>query len=815
MCGIAGKLYFDPNRQVRRDLILNMNRALARRGPDDEGVWIKGNIGLGHRRLAIIDPSPSGRQPMSDSEGKIWIVFNGEIYNFLELRRELEKDGVRFRSKTDTEAIIYLYKKHGVDCLKYLRGMFAFAIWDDDKKHLFLARDRVGKKPLKFFHGPDFFVFASELKAILKDPQVRGEPDFEAIHHYLTFQYAPAPLTGFRGIRKLPAGHYLLLKLTEERGYQTEKRGIENTELLYENLTYKIRGALFEVWKQLGPVFKESIYQKSLEKEFLKRGISYESQKEIPIHYNKEKIGTYRPDFIIDNKIILELKKINFLTKNEVSQIKYYLKGSDYKLALLANFGGKKLQIERYIYDENSRVNPSDIRVIPSIEIKRYWRLDYSEKWDLSEKEWGEKIMAKLEESVKLRMISDVPLGAFLSGGVDSSAIVGLMAKVSSRPVKTFTVGFEEQSHDETPYARRVAELFKTEHTELVAKPDAVEILPELARQYEEPYADSSALPSWYLAKLTKKYVTVALNGDGGDENFGGYVRYNACKIFYEFHRLPKTLRKKLLPKIVGILAKLFYYGPRKEKLLRFAKEIGQDPEKSYLELVSYFNSEQKSRLWTEEFPARGGSASGGKNRLAETDSFKILEPKFQEAEKFDWLDKVFYADFNTYLPDDLLVKMDIATMSHGLESRSPLLDHEFLELTAKIPAYLKINGFSRISDGFSLKKISAPFRLISALFRQNENKYIFKKALAGFLPAEILRRPKKGFGAPLERWFKNELKNYLKSVLLSRKARVRGLFKKEEIERLIEEHGRGKTNYAHHLWALLALEHWFRQYFD
>lgn len=657
MCGIAGKLYFDPDRQVERDLILNMTKTLKHRGPDDEGIWIGGNIGLGHRRLSIIDLSSAGHQPMSDSEKKIWITYNGEIYNFLELRRELEKDGVRFRSRTDTETIIYLYKKYGVDCLKYLRGMFAFAIWDDEKKQLFLARDRVGKKPLKFFHGPDFFVFASELKAILKDPKVPKEPDFEAVHHYLTFQYAPTPLTGFRGIQKLPPGH----------------------------------------------------------------------------------------------------------------------------LAIIGQDG--------------------------SCFIKRYWRLDYSEKWDLSEKEWREKIMAKLEESVKLRMISDVPLGAFLSGGIDSSAIVGLMAKISPRPVKTFTIGFKEQSHNEIPYARKIAKLFKTEHTELVAKPNAVEVLPELAKQYEEPYADSSALPSWYLAALTKKYVTVALNGDGGDENFGGYTRYNAYKLFYKFHYLSKGLGKKFLPKIVEIMVKSFYYSPRKEKLLRFVNKLGQDPRRSYLELVSYFNSEQKNRLWTEKF----------KNRFGRTDSFGILEPKFQETKSWDYLDQIFYADFNTYLPDDLLVKMDIATMSHGLESRSPLLDHEFLELTAKIPSSLKIDGITRISNETTrnfFRDIPSGIRALPSIFKGRQ-KYIFKKALEGFLPDETLRRTKKGFGVPLERWFKNELKNYLKSILLSEKSLNRGLFKKEEVERLIELHSRGKANYAHHLWALLTLEHWFRQYFD
>ncbi|MDP1629217.1 MAG: asparagine synthase (glutamine-hydrolyzing) [bacterium] len=627
MCGIAGKLYFNPEHQVERGLILNMTRELAHRGPDDEGVWIKNNIGLGHRRLSIIDLSPSGHQPMSDAEGKIWITYNGEIYNFLELRRDLEKE--EFRSKTDTEVIIYLYKKYGVDCLKYLRGMFAFAIWDDEKKQLFLARDRVGKKPLKFFHGPDFFIFASELKAILKDPKVPKEPDFEAIHHYLTFQYAPAPLTGFAGIKKLPPAHFMIVRQD----------------------------------------------------------------------------GTY--------------------------------------------------------------------------DIQRYWKLDYSEKLNLSEKEWRQKILDKLEESVKLRMISDVPLGAFLSGGIDSSAIVGLMSKISSKPVKTFTIGFKETSHNEIPYARRIAELFKTEHTEFVVKPDAVEILPKLARQYEEPYADSSAIPTWYLAELTRKYVTVALNGDGGDENFGGYTRYNAYKLFYKFHRLPKILRKKLMPELARLAAKIFFFGPRKEKALRFLKELSAAPERSYLELVSYFNQDQKEKLYADHF----------KNLVSKADSFKFLAAKFEEAKNFDWLDQALYADFNTYLPDDLMVKIDIATMARSLEGRSPLLDHEFLELTAKIPSSLKIRG--------------------------RQKKYIFKKALKNFLPQETLYRTKMGFGVPLERWFKNELKDYLKSILLSEKALNRGIFKKSEIERLIGRHTAGKTNYAHHLWALLTLEHWFREYFD
>jgi len=377
MCGIGGKLYFDSARSVNPTLLDRMNAVLAHRGPDDGGVYHDGPIGLAHRRLSIIDLSPAGHQPMSNPSGTLWITFNGEIYNFLELRGELEHDGATFRSKTDTEVILALYERHGAECLRYLRGMFAFAIWDGQTRTLFLARDRLGKKPLYYYQDAKQFLFASEPKGILQDPEVPVEPDLEAIHHYLTYGYIPSPYSAFKGFRKIPPAHYLIIR---------------------------------------------------------------------------------------EGRVHLE----------------------------------------------------------------RYWQLRYHPKLQMTEAELREELLTRLREAVRLRMISDVPLGAFLSGGIDSSTVVALMSECSSGPVKTFSIGFEEERYNELPYARLVAERYGTDHHEFVVKPEAIKILPELVWHYNEPYADSSAIPTYYLSKMTREHVTVALNGDAGDENFAGYERYLA-----------------------------------------------------------------------------------------------------------------------------------------------------------------------------------------------------------------------------------------------------------------------------------------------
>lgn len=640
MCGIVGKLNFNPQKQISSQLIQEMAKTLSHRGPDGQGFYFKNNIGLGHQRLKIIDLSENAKQPMANEDQTCWIVFNGEIYNFQDLRKDLIKKGHQFISSSDTEVILHLYEDYGENCLQYLRGMFAFAIWDEKKEKLFLARDRLGKKPLKYCLGPDFFIFASELKAILKDPKVKKEPDFQALNHYLTFQYAPSPLTGFKNIKKLAPAHYLICQQ------------------------------------------------------------------------------------------------------------------------------GK-------------------------IEITRYWQLDFSKKLDLSEKEWQRKILEKLEEAVKIRMISDVPLGAFLSGGIDSSAVVALMSRFSSQPVKTFTIGFQESGYNEIPFARKIAQKFKTEHQEFIVKPDAINILPKLAYFYEEPYADSSAVPCFYLAELTKKYVTVALNGDGGDENFAGYKRHQALKIFYFLAKFPK-FSLPLIKELLVLSVKLALPKTSQIKLINFFKKLGQSPEKAYLQIISYFNEEEKEKIYTDSFRKEietiNSSAPLSFERQDEA-SFEIVKEKFAQAGPVDFLDKVFFLDIVLSLPEDLLVKMDIATMAHGLESRSPLLDQELLELTAQLPLSLKLKGLNK--------------------------KYIFKQILKDFLPQEILERKKTGFGLPIENWFRSDLKDYAYQILLGKKFLSREIFKKEGIEEILDKHCSGKENLAFQIWALLFLEYWFQQYFD
>ncbi|PIY00122.1 asparagine synthase (glutamine-hydrolyzing) [bacterium (Candidatus Howlettbacteria) CG_4_10_14_3_um_filter_37_10] len=627
MCGIAGKAYFNNKEVLVRD-IEAMNEKITHRGPDDSGVYISKNkrVGMGHRRLSVIDLSPLGHQPMNYLN-RYWISYNGEIYNFQILREKLKKDGYQFKSKTDTEVILALYDKYGKKCLDHLRGMFAFVIFDEKENTIFAARDRVGKKPFKYYLDENVFIFASELKSILTQKEYIKEPDWTAIHHYLTLQYCPAPLTGFKGIKKLEPGHYLFL-----------------------------------------------------------------------------------------------------------------------------NLNGKKIIKEQY------------------------WKLDYSKKMKLTEDEWSRKINGKLEESVKLRMVSDVPLGAFLSGGIDSSAIVGIMSKFSKTPIKTFSIGFEEKKYNELKYARKIADLFKTDHTEFIVKPNALEDLRMLAKQYEEPFADSSALPTCYLSKLTKEHVTVALNGDGGDENFAGYSRYSAFKLSLLYAKLGLINKAMVLP-ATKMLANNTN-NPFFARAHRFSKSASDDYRSRYLEYIAYFNNEDKESLYTDNF----------KNQVWPEDTYKIIVEKFNGANIKNKIDQVLYTDFVSYLPDDLLAKIDIASMAVSLECRSPLLDHKFLELTAKVPPELKLSGLTN-------------------------KKYIFKKALENFIPNEILYRPKMGFGVPINTWFRNDLESFTKQTLLSKKATSRSLFKKKEISRLLSEHARG-MDHQYRIWALLMLELWLEEYF-
>ncbi len=630
MCGIAGKIYFNHNTVSHND-IHKMNQKIAHRGPDDSGVYISPNqhVGLGHVRLSIIDLSMKGHQPMNYLN-RYKIVFNGEVYNFQEERAKLEKLDYNFKSSTDTEVILALYDKYGVRCLDYLRGMFAFTIFDEQKQTIFCARDRVGKKPFKYFLNNDVFIFASELKAILTQSDYHKEPDYTAIHHYLTLQYCPTPMTGFKDIQKLEPAHYLL---------------------------------------------------------------------------------------------------INLKTKQTIK--------------------------------------------------KRYWRLDYTKKYSYTKSKWATALMDKLEESVKLRMISDVPTGAFLSGGVDSSAVVALMSQFSNKPIETFSIGFKEKKYNELEYARIIATKFKTNHHELIINPQHIDLLPEIVRSYEEPYADSSALPTYYLNEFTRKNVTVALNGDGGDENFAGYFRYTFYKLSLMMEKLTLLNNYVATPVLRQLqkVIKTFFIN----RSYRYMYSLSTDYRVRYLDSLYALTDDVKNSHYTHSFQKKVHN---------EDLTSKLFLQKFHESNTSDKIDQVLYTDMMTYLPDDLLVKVDIASMAHGLESRSPLLDHELLELSSHIPSQLKLKGLTN-------------------------GKHIFKKTLEDILPKEILYRKKKGFGMPVDDWFKSELKDYAYSHLLSKRFESRNIIKKESVKTILDTHMNTSVDTSYTIWTLLMLELWFEEYFD
>ena len=609
MCGITGKIYYSKDKQIKENEIRAMNEKIKHRGPDDEGVYIDKNIGLGHVRLSIIDLSSAGHQPMSNEDESIYITYNGEIYNFKELRVELENKDHKFKSNTDTEVIIHLYEEYGTECLQYLRGMFAFVIYDKKKDIIFAARDRIGKKPLKYYSDPSCFIFASELKAILVNSEVKREIDFESMSSYLALGYLVSPYTGFVGIKKLPPGHFLVIK--------------------------------------------------------------------------------------------------------------------------------------------NGNIT-----------IQRYWNLDFSKKLNLSLNDWKEVVLEKIEESVKIRMISDVPLGAFLSGGIDSSAVVALMARNSNKPIKTFSIGFREKKYNELPFAKIIAEKFKTDHTEIVVKPKAIEILPQLIYQYEEPYADSSAIPTFYVSKATRQYVKVALNGDGGDENFVGYPRYIAWQLQHTAKHIP-------------------YF------ILRLSNILGPN----YRMLTDIINKNRSYKPY-EQYHNLAGFSFFPLWFLDNKDVKSLLHYKKLFDNKFSNLDKALFTDLMTYLPDDLLVKVDIASMANSLEARSPLLDQELLELTAKIPSSQKFNRL--------------------------KCKKLFKYILKDILPPEIFKHKKMGFSIPLDHWLRSgDLKELARHEILDNKESLSvKLFSYSFLKKMFEEHDRKKYNHGHRIWSLLTLELWRANFF-
>ncbi|MFQ5592279.1 MAG: asparagine synthase (glutamine-hydrolyzing) [Phycisphaerae bacterium] len=526
MCGIFGLVNVDPQQPVDPRLLRRSIDVMTYRGPDDSGIWAKGSAGFGHRRLAVLDLSPRARQPMASSDGTCVIVHNGEIYNFKTLRRMLEGKGHRFRSACDTEVILAMYQEYGIDMLSHLRGMFAFGIWDAPRRRLFLARDRFGQKPLKYFLNAEFISFASELKCFFCNSDIKPEPDEQALYTYLTYQFVPSPDTGFKSIRKLPPAHYLL-------------------------------------WED----------------------------------------GKHR--------------------------------------------------------------------------IERYWKSDFRNKRQLPKEQWQEALLAKLDESIRLRLASDVPVGAFLSGGVDSSAIVARMAAMVGGGLRTFSIGFEEDSHDETPYARRIARLFNTEHTQLIVRYNLYDVFPRLIWHYEEPFADSSALPTYHLSQMTARNVTVALSGDGGDELFGGYHRYKELALVDRMDWIPLGIRTGIVkPALRGGARVLHGYPRRVLALLSEMSDLSRIGR--YTQMFAGFERSELHSATTPEFRA-----------ASQREPSCIFETHYREANADDPLERILSVDQAVYLPDCLMHKVDVASMAHSLECRAPFLDHELAELTASMPSSL------------------------------------------------------------------------------------------------------------------------------
>ncbi len=636
MCGITGAVWHDPGLAVDESTLRRMTDALRHRGPDDAGQHrseflarpgreaVPG-VALGHRRLAIIDLA-GGSQPMSNEDGSVWLVFNGEIYNYPELRRRLEGSGHRFRTASDTEVLVHLYEDEGPQMLDHLVGMFAFAVWDSRQRQLFLARDRMGQKPLSYRHEPGRLLFASELKSLLEVPGLPRDVDPQAVDEYLTYQYVPHPRTIFAGFRKLPPGH----------------------------------------------------------------------------------CATY-----VDDRL----------------------------------------------------------------EVRPYWQPDFNGEKNRPAEDYAEQLREQLTESVRLRLQSDVPLGAFLSGGVDSTIIVGLMQKLSLQPVRTFSIGFPVAEYDETAYARQAAERFGTLHEEFRVEPDAVEVLPRLVWHFDEPFADSSAVPTWYVSQLTREHVTVALTGDGGDELFAGYRRYRAVGLAAALDRLPGWLRGALAGRY---WQKLPAGGRQKSRLRqwkRFVEVLGHSPERRYLDWISIFNETRRGALYADDFVAS----------LPEEDPLEFLAAGFARAAGRDPVTAAGLADLVTYLPCDLMTKVDTASMAHGLECRQPFLDHRVVELAMGMPLRLK--------------------------YARGSGKRILKQAFADLLPRSIGRRGKMGFGVPLDHWFRAELRDFARDILLDRQTLDRGYFRPEAVRQLLDDHQSGRFDHSMRLWSLLVLELWQREW--
>jgi len=624
MCGICG-IYTPHTSGVDAALLRKMTESLVHRGPDDSGNFIDTSIGLGMRRLSIIDLE-SGHQPISNEDGSMWIVFNGEIYNFRNLRALLERDGHRFSTNSDTEVILHLYEEYGEECVSRLNGMFAFAIWDSTRNRLFLARDRIGIKPLHYAEVGGGFIFGSEIKAILQDPRIIRKVNSYALRQYIGFEYVPGSDTMFQGIFKLLPGHILIF---DTHGLSIRK---------YWDLYYP---------------------------------------SEVPHQH------------------------FDILAHN--------------------------------LYD-------------------------------------------KLKKSIEMRMISDVPLGAFLSGGIDSSSVVGIMSEISGQPVQTFSIGFDDVSYNELDYARKVANLFNTEHHEAVITPDVVGLVHTIVKHLDEPLADVSVFPTYLVSQLASSKVKVVLSGDGGDEIFAGYDWYKASKADAYYHHLPYILRRSI--------NRVFNTIPPSDKkkglvneLKRFAEGAKNSKDLHHVRW-QFFNDADE---W-EKPASKGHSPLHREERFVNPVNFY-----YQHSTAPDRLSKEQYVDLKMYLPDDILVKADRMSMAHSLEVRVPFLDYTFVEFAATIPSDLKLHGIV--------------------------SKYILKRSMGRLLPKEIISRKKQGFSIPMKTWLKDELQDLMLELLSPVRVREDGFFNEEYTKKIIQQHIEGKRNNAHQIWSLMMFNLWYEKY--
>jgi asparagine synthase (glutamine-hydrolysing) len=622
MCGIAGIIDTRSGSRVEHSTVHRMCERIVHRGPDEEGIYVKDGTGLGMRRLSIIDVA-GGQQPVFNEDRNAWIVFNGEVYNFPDLRPDLEAKGHKFRTHSDTEVIIHLYEEMGGDCVQKLRGMFAFAIYDERHQKLFVARDRLGKKPLHYAFHNGKFLFASEIKSILEVAPELAEVNVSALWQYMNLGYVPDPATAFKHIHKLPPGHLLEFHRGE-------------------------------------------------------------------------------------------------------------------------------------------------------IRVRQYWDIpQYATTQSKSEEECLEEMEQRLEEAVRIRLISEVPLGAMLSGGTDSSIVVALMARLSSSPVKTFSIGFEQADFNEAEYARLVADKFSTDHHELILNPNVIETVEDLTHSLEEPFGDSSMLPTYYISRLARQYVTVALSGDGGDELFAGYERYRIL-LKDRAHSIPDWAGKAYRSAIHPLLP---YQVPGRN----LAYSVSLPWDERYIEGITIQSFIREMKLLTPDFRARA---------FYNGDPMRVFRSYLDQAPAGDDLSRVLYLDTKTYLAGDILTKVDRMSMLTSLEARVPILDHQFVEWVSSLSPDWKMRG--------------------------NQQKYIFRKLAERVgVPKEVLYRKKQGFALPLVHWMRNELKPMILDVLLDRRTIERGYFSEKGLRRLLDEHFQQRRDHSARIWRFLIFELWHRNFLD